>query len=125
MFRPGNIHQQFEFVLCRQVQEPAWRHVVNAEEIGAQFADLLKIQCGMLARPKHLLLLVRREWTVGKALEVKFFFAKPKKFSVRVDARRGGAESSHRTGHFSSSASLRARRRVLSERFSSSLLTVQ
>ena len=86
MFGPGNIHQHFEFVLGRQVQEPARRHVVNAQEIGAQLQDLQKVPRGLLPRRKHFLLLVRREWSVSQTLGVEFLPAAAKESSVHVDA---------------------------------------
>src|SRR5437867_1312531 len=100
VFLPGNIHQQFDLVLGRQVQKPARWHVINAQEIRAQLAELQKIPDRLLARGEHFLLLVRGKRTIGQTPGVKLFSAEPEKFSIHVDTRRGHTGNSHRNRLF-------------------------
>jgi len=58
----------------------------DAQKIGAEFDNLQKIPLDLIARGKHLLLLVGGKRTIGQALGAEFFPAEPKEFSVHMDA---------------------------------------
>ena len=90
MLVPGNIDEDAEAVLEREVEEPVRRDVVNAEEVGAEGGDVAEVRIGLGGRSKEFAGGIGRERTVGDAFDVKFLGAKAKEFSVRPDASIGG-----------------------------------
>ena len=68
VFAPGDVHQKFEAVFLRQVQHPARRNVINADDVGVEFTDLREVFRRLLARGKGTGGAVRRERPVGNPL---------------------------------------------------------
>src|SRR5262249_55624099 len=58
LFVPGNVDQKLEGMLLRQVEQPARRDVIDAQEIGAQLAHETKILDGLLRRAEMFTLKV-------------------------------------------------------------------
>src|SRR5205823_2076902 len=47
MLAPGNIDQQMQLVLGGKVEKPFRRRMIDAEQVGAELADLLEIRGGL------------------------------------------------------------------------------
>src|SRR5260221_5072078 len=85
MLRPRNIDQNSKLITGGQVKKPDGGHIVNPEEVGAEFLDLLKVARGLFRRGEHFILRIGSKWTVGDAFGVEF---RPgaKEFTIDDDA---------------------------------------
>ena len=84
LFVPGNIDEQLELVLRRQIQEPLGGHVVDADNVGPQLANLGEIGGRLFRRREVLARGIGREWPVSNPLDVEFLFAKPEKLAIHA-----------------------------------------
>ena len=86
---PGNVYQNFE-ILCRsEIEKPFGRDLVNADEIGAEFANLCEVIRSLLGRSEQLPGGVGGEGSIGNSFGVKFLFAEPEKFAIHGHPRNG------------------------------------
>ena len=84
---PRNIHEDLEFVLRGEIQEPLGGDMINTNEISAQLADLPKITRRLFRRGIGLTRLVRRQGAVRDSFHIKFLLTEPEKFSVHAHAQ--------------------------------------
>ena len=71
VFSPRNVDEDFEPAFSGQIEEPAWRDVIEAEDIGPELANLLQITGGLLRGREHFTLGIRGEGAVGDSLDVE------------------------------------------------------
>ena len=87
---PWNVNEQQQIVLRGEVEEPARRHMINAEQVRARLAHERKIARRLLRRGERFALRVGRERPVREAFDAEFFCAAPEEFAVHdshVDGR--------------------------------------
>src|SRR5438477_9925397 len=87
MLGPGNIHQQFQAVFGCQIEKPFGRDIIEPQEVGAQFPDLIQIARGLLWRRESAGLRLGSKRAVGDAFEEKLFLPNPEELAVHCDAR--------------------------------------
>ena len=93
---PRNVDEHLEFVLGGQVEKPLGRDVIDADEVGPEFADLGKVRRRLFRRGKRLARGIRRKRTVRHALDVELLFAEPEELAVHAHAWPGGSRDCHR-----------------------------
>ena len=93
---PRNVHEHFQPVFLREVEEPVRRHVIDPQRIGAEFADAREVQERLLARGVGFARGVGGERPVSDAARVELGLAEPEELSIHADACRGNVRR-HRT----------------------------
>src|SRR5262249_41214093 len=78
---PGNVHENLQIVMCRKVEEPFGWGMINANQVGAELADLGKVLRRLLGRGEGLAGGVGRKGAIRYALDVEFLLPKPEKFT--------------------------------------------
>jgi len=76
---PGNVDEDFEMVSLREIKEPPGGDMINANEVGVEFADLVKVAGRLFGRGKGLAGGVGRK-VRKQRLDVKFFSPSRKNF---------------------------------------------
>src|SRR5690349_19967670 len=71
VLRPGDVEENLQAMLKRQIEKPLRRRVIDARAVAAQLRDLLEILLGLLWRRKRIAIRVRFERAVRNALHVK------------------------------------------------------
>ena len=95
MLVPRNINQQEQIALGGEIEKPAWRDVVDAEQVRAEFLDEREIGSGLFEGSEGLTISSGSERAVGDAFEKKLLGASSKEFSVHSDSRTIGKQISH------------------------------
>ena len=83
---PRNVHEKFEIVLLRKVENPFRRDVIDADDIRAKFADEREILRGLINGRPWLTGRIGREGAVGNALHEELGLAQPEEFAIHADA---------------------------------------
>ncbi len=95
MLVPANIDEQLEIVLGGKFEQPLGWHIINPDQIAAQFMNLGKVPGGLLRRTEWLAGGVGRERSVRDTFGVVFFSAKPEEFAIHANAWAGGGRLCH------------------------------
>jgi hypothetical protein len=74
----------------REIEKPRRRHVIDANDIGAEFPDPLKVACGLILRGEEALVSAGCEGSVGHALDVEFLLVQAETLSIHAHAGRTG-----------------------------------
>jgi hypothetical protein len=101
VFGPRDVHKDLQAVLVEQVEEPAGRHVVNPEHVGAQLLQLRQVAARRFAQREHLPVRVCGERTIRDASDIILLRAKAEEFAIHSDAVgrwRGGSHGSAAVG---------------------------
>ncbi len=88
MLAPRNVNEQFKPELFRNIQQPARRHIIYAQKIRAEPANLLEVPLNVRAIRKRVPFRVGPERAISQALEIEFRLAHAKEFSADGGARR-------------------------------------
>ena len=91
MCGPRHIYEQSETLLSRQIQKPFGWHIIDAQQIGPQFADLLEVADNLSRGAKGFALCVRSERPIRDAFDAKLPLPEPEEFSINGNALGGCA----------------------------------
>src|SRR6266404_109697 len=97
MFIPANIDEQVELMFGGKLKQPFGWHIINPDQIAAQFMNLGKVSLGLLRRTEWLARRVGSERSIGDAFHIIFSPAKPEEFPIHADAWAGGGGLYHGT----------------------------
>ena len=95
MFVPRHIHQEEQVMLHGEIQQPAGRDVINAQQVRAEFAREHEIPRRLLPGSEGFARRIGRKRTVGDALEIKLFEPAAEEFSIHAHAGSGGNRFNH------------------------------
>src|SRR5437868_3724016 len=82
MFVPGNIDQQIQLMLGRQIHEPSRRRRIDPDQVRSKSFDLRKIGRGLFRRSEWLSGGIRRERPISNAFDVEFPAACREKLAI-------------------------------------------
>jgi hypothetical protein len=85
---PRDVDQHQQIVLRGEIEKPARRDVIDAEEIGAEFPDEREIGSGLFEGGEGLSIFSGSKRAIGDALEIKFLSAATKNFPSTVTRGR-------------------------------------
>ena len=95
MLVPANIDEQLELMFGGNLKQPLGWHIINPDQITAQFMNLGKVFLGLFRRTEWLASGIGSKGSVAHAFHIIFFSAKPEKFSIHADAWAGGGGLCH------------------------------
>ncbi len=82
-------------MLRGEIEEPARRDVIDAQQVRVEFAGERKVAPGLFRGREAFAGGIRRERAVGNAFQIEFLGASTKEFSIHPDPGTVGKQISH------------------------------